>query len=345
MKCSFEKNSYFKLFSNCRIIEGASSSAIYDLQREELFQIPNSFLEILNCSGSKKIEDIYSKYPKESETLDEYFGFLLSNDLILLMPELKDFEQFKEIDFTYYYPFSLFSVITALDNNKLSISYIENLLNNIEATQCKYVQLRFGLGIDPKLISDTIKLFVDKGIFRSISVFLSQNDYKLMFNDEYLTNSLIDKLTIYSSNNRYNNINEKSEFKPDNVEYIEESDFPVFKNVNELRFKHFQPNIFSYSEAQNYNIYYNKKAYINPNGDIQQSPFTNKVFGNIKTKSLLSIISNQTFQEYWDIPKDKIEVCKDCEFRYVCNDGRIPIKRDDETYYFEESCTYDPYKN
>ncbi|WP_109437959.1 SPASM domain-containing protein [Aquimarina sp. AU119] len=84
---------------------------------------------------------------------------------------------------------------------------------------------------------------------------------------------------------------------------------------------------------------------MNPNGDIQQSPFTDKVFGNVGTKSLLSIISNQTFQEYWDIPKDKIEVCKDCEFRYVCNDARIPLKRDGKTYYFEESCTYDPYKN
>ncbi|WP_081748220.1 SPASM domain-containing protein [Aquimarina megaterium] len=84
---------------------------------------------------------------------------------------------------------------------------------------------------------------------------------------------------------------------------------------------------------------------MNPNGDIQQSPFTDKVFGNIETKSLLSIISNQTFQEYWDIPKDKIEVCKDCEFRYVCNDGRMPLKRDDKMYYFEEICTYNPYKN
>ncbi len=61
-------------------------------------------------------------------------------------------------------------------------------------------------------------------------------------------------------------------------------------------------------------------------------------------KSLLSIISNQTFQEYWNISKGKIEVCRDCEFRYVCNDGRIPLKRDEKMYYFEESCTYDPYK-
>ncbi len=345
MKCSFKKDRYFKLFSNCRIIKGASSSAIYDLQREELFQIPNSFLEILNSSGSEKIEDIYSKYPEESETLDEYFGFLLSNDLIFLMPNVKDFEKFKEIDFTYQYPFSLFSVIIALDNTKLSISYIKNLLNNIEATKCKYVQLRFGLEIDHKLISDTIKLFVDKGIFRSISVFLSQNDYESMLNYECLTYSLINKLTIYSSNNQFNNVDEEPEFRPDNVEYIEESDFPVFKNLNELRFKYFQPNIISYSEAQNHNIYYNKKAYINPKGGIQQSPFTDKVFGNVNTKSLLSVISNQTFQEYWDISKDNIEVCKDCEFRYVCNDGRIPLKRDNKMYYFAESCTYDPYKN
>ncbi len=345
MKCSFEKNNYFKLFSNCRIVKGASSSAIYDLQREELFQIPNSFLEILNCSGSTKIEDIYSQYHNESETLDEYFEFLLHKDLILLMPELKDFEKFKEIDFTYQYPFALFSVIVALDNTKLSIPYIKNLLNNLEATQCKYVQLRFGLEINHQTILDIIKLFVDEGIFRSIHVFLSQNDYESMFNNEYLTHPLIHTLTIYPINNQPSHINERLERIPDNVEYIEASDFPVFESLNESRFKHFQPNIISYSEAQNHNIYYNKKAYINPNGDILQSPFTDKVFGNIATESLISTISNQTFQEYWNIPKDQIEVCQDCEFRYVCNDGRIPLKRNDKMYYFEESCTYNPYKN
>jgi len=108
MKYTFKKNSHFKLFSNCIIVEGASSSAIYDLQREELFQIPNSFAEILRSSGAKKIEDIYAEYPNESETLDEYFEFLLSKDLVFLMPEVKDFEQFEAIYFTHLYPFSMF---------------------------------------------------------------------------------------------------------------------------------------------------------------------------------------------------------------------------------------------
>ncbi len=343
MNYYLNKNSYFRLFSNCRLIKGYSRSAIYDLQREELYQVPNSFFELLSSANSKKIQDIYHEYPEESETLDEYFDFLLSKDLIFLMPELRHFSNFKEIDFNYQYPFSLFSTIIALDNSKSLISHTINVLNNIEETKCKYVQLRLGLGIDISMIKDIINLFINREIFRSISIIISQNDYDQLSKNENLKHSIINKLIVYQNQEDIQNPHKSNQLEPVEVIYINESDFPVFKSLNELRFQNFQPNIISYSEALNHNLYYNKKAYIAPNGDVLQSPFTSKTFGNIDTKSLLSIISNETFQEYWNIPKDKIEVCKDCEFRYVCNDGRIPLKQGKDSYYFEKSCTYDPY--
>lgn len=37
--------------------------------------------------------------------------------------------------------------------------------------------------------------------------------------------------------------------------------------------------------------------------------------------------------------------CKDCEFRYMCPDNRIPLKKDNNTYYHDNSCNYDPYSN
>ena len=46
-------------------------------------------------------------------------------------------------------------------------------------------------------------------------------------------------------------------------------------------------------------------------------------------------INIQKLQHLWDITKDKIEICKDCEFRYVCPDHRIPFKEKEENQYYK----------
>ncbi len=45
-------------------------------------------------------------------------------------------------------------------------------------------------------------------------------------------------------------------------------------------------------------------------------------FGNIDKNRLDEAISQPGFKKYWNLTKDNIESCKDCEFRYVCTDCR-----------------------
>lgn len=50
-------------------------------------------------------------------------------------------------------------------------------------------------------------------------------------------------------------------------------------------------------------------------------------------------------QEYWDISKDKVRKCKDCEFRYICFDCReIPFEQHRDIFAPNPLCKYDPYK-
>lgn len=53
--------------------------------------------------------------------------------------------------------------------------------------------------------------------------------------------------------------------------------------------------------------------------------------------------ANPQFQELWGVCKDKIDICKVCEYRYMCNDPRIPLQRQDGTYYYPTECSYNPY--
>ena len=56
------------------------------------------------------------------------------------------------------------------------------------------------------------------------------------------------------------------------------------------------------------------------------------------------IVNSNHFRNLWNINKDNIEICKDCEFRYCCPDNRLPIIQGNRVL-FEEDCLYNPYTN
>ena len=43
-------------------------------------------------------------------------------------------------------------------------------------------------------------------------------------------------------------------------------------------------------------------------------------FGNTKDTTLAVAIEKLGFKKCWNITKEQIAVCKDCEFRYICTD-------------------------
>lgn len=71
----------------------------------------------------------------------------------------------------------------------------------------------------------------------------------------------------------------------------------------------------------------------------------NFVLGNTRESSVKEIINNNRIDEYWYLNKDKIETCRQCEFRYACDDCRLNAfkyaGRIDSRYPF---CSYDPLK-
>lgn len=59
--------------------------------------------------------------------------------------------------------------------------------------------------------------------------------------------------------------------------------------------------------------------------------------------STLEEILNTEFSDFWSANKDSIDVCKNCEYRYMCVDNRIPILRNSGSWYFNEECDYNPF--
>lgn len=92
-----------------------------------------------------------------------------------------------------------------------------------------------------------------------------------------------------------------------------------------------------------YNSCLNLKISIDINGYIKNCPSLNDCYENISNNSLKDALANTKFKLYWDISKDKVDVCKDCELRYACNDRRAN-RINHELYSKPLKCSYEPYK-
>lgn len=98
-----------------------------------------------------------------------------------------------------------------------------------------------------------------------------------------------------------------------------------------------------YTESLHHNSCLNRKISIDAEGNIKNCPSMPESFGNIKDTTLAEAIEKPGFKKYWNITKDQIAVCKDCEFRYICTDCRAYKEDPDDDYSKPLKCGYDPY--
>jgi SPASM domain peptide maturase of grasp-with-spasm system len=87
----------------------------------------------------------------------------------------------------------------------------------------------------------------------------------------------------------------------------------------------------------------NREISIDADGNIKNCPSMKESFGNIRDTTLAEAIEKPGFKKYWDINKDKIHVCKDCEFRYICTDCRAYVEDTEDILSKPLKCGYNPY--
>jgi radical SAM protein with 4Fe4S-binding SPASM domain len=100
-----------------------------------------------------------------------------------------------------------------------------------------------------------------------------------------------------------------------------------------------------YERNRQWNSCWYGKAAITCQGDVLPCVFArNQIVGNIRKQKLSRIIRSKALLSLWHLTKDKIESCKDCEYRYVCEDCRPwATGLTDNLCAKSPRCTYDPY--
>lgn len=99
-----------------------------------------------------------------------------------------------------------------------------------------------------------------------------------------------------------------------------------------------------FNMACHWNTCWGGELAVTSKGEVLPCVFArNQVIGNIYKQNLKEII-NGPAQKYWRIRSDKIDKCKDCEYRYACMDCRVlSLKCSRELYSIPVRCNYDPY--
>jgi radical SAM protein with 4Fe4S-binding SPASM domain len=108
----------------------------------------------------------------------------------------------------------------------------------------------------------------------------------------------------------------------------------------------FRANWREYIKNRQQNSCWHGKLAITSDGNIIPCIFArNEVLGNIRDLSLREIINSPRTQELWHILHDQVDVCMDCEYRYVCRDCRaLPLNVGRGILGQSPRCAYNPYK-
>jgi SPASM domain peptide maturase of grasp-with-spasm system len=329
-------NKYFILFTNCILVNGYSYCVLCDLTRNDIYNFPKNLYKILKESRVKKIGEILRSLKIDKNEWSYYEQFMLSNDLGFYTDSV---ELFPELSSEWHSPFEVTNIIIdVIKDDNLNFEYYR--LNEIK---CHTLQIRiFNNLIDFERISEFLELLKTSHIL-SIEILLPFSDkfYPLSSLEEMCLNfPRINFIIVYGSNSNINHCMHKNTagkilFTKDLI--------TNHKNCGVVNQSYFVSNIPLFMESQKYNSCLNRKISIDAEGNIKNCPSMTESFGNIKDTTLAEAIEKPGFKKYWDINKDKIHVCKDCEFRYICTDCRAYVEDPADILSKPLKCGYNPY--
>ncbi|WP_372482863.1 grasp-with-spasm system SPASM domain peptide maturase [Elizabethkingia anophelis] len=332
---------YIYLYSCCIPVKGKSQSIICDLQRNSYSIIPNSLYEILEgLDKERNIERLQQEFDKESQKIfNSYLEFLVDHEYVYIDDSLNN--RFSKIDLNVFDSPNLISNAIIEYGGNYSYAEFKEIVSQLDKLRCESVEIRFYNETFKNENNKVLSVFHETGI-RSLKI---------------VTNGFpTDKDFFKNLGSKFPRIREMCIYKP-STEEVHSPYFPVFilegdnlcsKHCGFISEDHFISNMKIFTESLQYNSCLNKKISVDIEGNIKNCPSMEQSFGNIKDIKLEEVLQHLSFKKYWTLNKNEIEVCKDCEFRYICTDCRAYTEQTSSNRNGLDiskplKCGYDPY--
>lgn len=317
----------YLLKSTCIPVQGFCRGALYNLSTNEYYYIPISLCGLI--ANSRNTSDWLLGLSANDEIIvKEYIEFLLEKKCLIPLSDHN--ECFPTLSMDWHVPEKI---------SILNIFYVENISNYL-------------LFIRPLLINSKVK---------NVSLQFEGSINLLFELLEVFNNSYVNNLVLYLQFKAY----EKTDFvflimrypfiskiilldaECNNLYYLDPGrqisvESTLQRSINNPKIPiRFVINHKFFAEAQLYNTFFNKRIFITQNGFISHTTNDVDTHGHVNRFEYLMEMY-EVFLKYWHANKDKIEVCKDCEHRYMCYDSRTPIEKCSKWYY-KDNCNYNPY--
>ena len=320
----------FKWHEEVKLVKGFIRSCVYDLPRNDYIFIPNIILDSI-----KRIEGNSICLIEQLEEEDKHwFTIFEQNDYFFSIQE-KLLLCFSSLSLKWESPSIITNAIIDVYNEK----DINTQIYLIEKLGCKHIAIRFFGVFKKDYIFNLFENNFAVSSFQNVDIYIKNSNElkKSDFIDLCTKYPLINNIFISGSRSKKKMLKLNSFCT---IFYLSENDM----NYNA---PNFNVNITHFTESQKHNTYFNRKLYIDLNGKIKNAPECDEMYGYIQDvaneEELKLIISKPEYQKYWFIYKDIIEICKVCEFRYMCVDARIPLQSENGNWYHETECPYNPY--
>jgi SPASM domain peptide maturase of grasp-with-spasm system len=331
---SLSSGGFFLLFADCIPVRGARRSVLCDLQRRRLRFIPSTLFDILTQHSRQSLEQIQAAYPTADHAkIEEYLDVLVREEYGFWSDEP---EHFSNLDLTWEVPARCTNAI--IDVSRDSAHDFAAIFEQLDALGCMNLQLRLYDALDPEDIVEMVRR-AEEWRFRHVDVIARAGTRTTVaFLRELCTqHHIVTRATLYGAAEDDRLIIEGlgTEIRSTTADFDLDACGHVDPKLFAINTQHF-------TEARCFNSCLNKKVSIAANGDIMACPSMKNAYGNVRSARLAEVIQQSKIQDLWRVTKDQVQVCKDCEFRYVCTDCRAHTV-DGGRYSKPSSCRYNPY--
>ena len=323
----------FYLYPSCITTKGGCRSLIIDTQRGQYKLIPNILHKIIEKYQGFSIDYIKQEEGIEhSDIIDEYFDFLLQNDLIFFSSNTVAFNpQYLKIE----------------TPNVVSNAFIEvnqdfpyDTIKELSDLNCTILHIKFTSVISVEFLKRILSI-IDKSRISSVQITMTySSDFERNIENVLCQSVKLKRILVIDSP-----YNKEHSYGLNNKYFI----FYIDKaSSKQLQCGCIHPNFFTTSkgmviESKTRNSCFNKKIFIDRKGFVRNCPYSHQIIGDLKKESIVEVVKKENYQLLCSITKDQIEVCKDCEFSLICMDCRVFIKDKNNIYSQPAKCNYNPY--
>lgn len=323
----------FTLFGSCIPVRGARRSVVCDLNRRRMRTITNSLFELLEHRRGITLEDLAFKPGGDSESLRQQIQWLVSEGFGWWTPKPEEFPQMDlSSDLSSHVTNAIFDVASGSNVN------YESLMRELDDLGCESLQVRAKDEVSAALVERLVTA-AESLRFRHLELILKESE-QLDFafaRRLCLGRHVVWRVILHSANEERR---ERVEHLPAEVVATQEQ-FSL-ANCGRVEPGSFSVNTWHFAEARCANSCLNRKVSVDPDGEIRPCPSHSLSLGNVNAVRLGEVIDKPELLRLWSTTKDQVEVCKDCEFRYVCTDCRANTTGGRELSK-PAWCTYNPY--